>query len=612
MTAFATSTPEVSDGFDECRKGAEAMANHATTAQSHLLAMQPFAPFNHQSAERLLQLIANRLDAVAGQLEAGVEVGVDEELIAEIERWRLPAGSADVTVAVRDAFAMPTSPIDDTGGFRPEWVLGHYAYRTHDLLPHLFPHLTSLGIPQLTDVLAAVTIVGEVLSCNDPVTAYVEMDATISHLLAADPETSAAVRRHLERMEPAMRRARSAAARSSQTVRDPAAETEARANALADSYKRLVEGPFRQFAWALFCLNEGAWQEPPTLGPLRDRLIAAGGGLSSVTADVVIPEFRNGEAHETLVWDGFAEQFVTDDAQISPQQVVASAQLAQCFVAGCEAGLAAVRFLDLPEELPSLPDYNEPGRMPTWRRVQAFFGTNRLILLDASLNTRAASLRVVRLGFTDVNPCLQALVLSHRLMPNVESFTVGSAEGGAAISVNADALRASMLAWEFAVANLDQIPLSTFLPANLDARRRHETDNLAIRSVAWIAVDDAVGVIDGSEEVWDETARGLIDTRLQVVELAVRCTEEWLGAAAPRLRSVASSVAMLREWVVSHAPAGPHLADRRGEMVRLRLQWESWGPVPRHPLVPDQDTRVPDERQPRLRGAPGDLAFRTL
>lgn len=475
VTALATSAPSLAVGFDGCRQGVEDAMNHATTVISYLLAIQPFVPFDHLAAERLLRFVARRLGVVADQLEAGAEVGVDDDLLNEVGRWCVTAGSTDVTVALRDAFAMPHPPIDEIGQFRPEWVLEHYAYRTQDLLPHLLPHLASLGVPALTDVLAAVSVVGEVLACNDPVAAYVAMDAMIGHFLASDRETRLAVSGHLVQMEPAIRRARRAAARSSQTVRDAKAETEARANALADGYKRLVEGPFRQFAWALFCLNDGTWQNPPTLGILRDRLVAAGGLLGSTTADVVIPSFRNAEAHETLVWDGFAEQFSTEGVQISPRKVVASAQLAESFVSGCEAGLTAVRFLDLPSEAPALPEHNEQGRMPAWRRVQAFFGTNRLRLLDASLNTRNAILWVERLGFTDVNPCFQALVLSHRLMPAVESFCVRGAEGDPAIEVDAGALAASMPAWEFAVSNLDQIPLSTFLPANLDARMQHET-----------------------------------------------------------------------------------------------------------------------------------------
>lgn len=584
----------------------------ATGVSSRLLALQPFSPFDHESAEQLLTLLNRRLHVVANQLLAGIEIDIDDDLLAQAAKWTLDAGCLGVRFALSEAFAMPDPPIDETGEFRAEWVLAHYAYRTNDLLRILLPHLASLGVPGLTDVLAAVTVVGEIVSCGDPAIAYVEMDAIIGQVLAAEPETRAAVRSHLTLMEPAMRRARSAATRAFQLVRDPTEEIEVRANALADGYKRLVEGPFRQFVWARFCLDQGTWQDPPTLGVLRERLVKAGGGLANVTASVVIPTLRNGEAHETLVWDGFADHFVTDGVQISPRQVVDSVELARCLVAGWEAGLAAIRFLDLSNSVSPLPDSDEPGRMPTWRRVQAFFGTNRLRLYDASLNTRNASLRVERLAFTDVNPCFQALVLSCRLLPGVESFSVRDSGEGVLISVTSDALIATMPAWEFAVSNLDQIPLVTFLPANLDARMRIEQENVAIRAVAWIAVDDTVGIIDGSPERWMDEDRSLIVKRLEVVELAIRGTTEYLARRTPRLDSVAGSVSALRAWITEQRPTHASLAERRDEFARLRMQWERWGPVPRHPLVTADDTRDPDERQPRLRDAPEDLAFRTL
>jgi len=612
VTTLATSVPSTGDGFEQCRRSVRDTIDHAEHVLSHLLAIQPFVPFDHEAGERLIGLVIRRLEVVGHSVEADSSLDIDSGLISEAKVWRAPGGVVDVRAALRAAFAMEDAPVDGTGQFRAEWVLAHYAYRANDLLPHLLPNLASLGLPGLTDILAAVTVVGEVLSCNDPVSAYVAMDGLVSEALTAESATSAAVRDHLAKMEPALRRAREAAARSSHTIRDELAETEARANALADAYKRLLEGPFRQFAWARYCLRESIWQRPPTLGVLRDRLVAAGGGLGPIVADVVIPEFRNAEAHETLVWDGFDEQFSSEGAQIAPAQVVASAQLAQCFVAGSEAGLAALRFIESRDDAPRLPDHNELGRMPVWRRVQAFFGTNRLRLLDASLNTRHASLRVERLGLTDVNPCLQALVLSHRLMPNVETFSVADSDGDVVVTVAASALSATMAAWELAVSNLDQIPLATFLPANLDARMRHEDANAAVRAAAWIAVDDAVGVVDGSPEIWRDDDRNLIDMRLKIVELAVRSTAEWITDASPRLRSVEASVAALREWVSCERPAGPHIADRRPEMVRLRLQWGSWGPVPRHPLVPELDTRDPDEHQPALRSVATSTAFRHM
>lgn len=281
VTGLATSRPPLATGYDQCRLGVEETRSQAAAVFSHLFALQPFAPFNHQVAQRLLVLVNRRLEVIAAQIEGGVESHVDDELLMEAERFCIPAGSADVKTVLCEAFAMLDPPIDKNGDLRPEWVLAHYAYRTNDLLPQLLPHLDSLGVPGLTDVLAAVTAVGEVLACNDPVTAYVEMNAMVGCFLAADLATSAAVRHHLTQMEPAVRRARSAAARASAVVRNSSIDTEARANALVDSYKRLVEGPFRQFAWALYCLSRGTWHDPPTLGPLRERLVAAGGGAWS-------------------------------------------------------------------------------------------------------------------------------------------------------------------------------------------------------------------------------------------------------------------------------------------------------------------------------------------
>lgn len=608
---LAMSNPSVTAGFGPCKQEVAETARLAGEAVSLLLATQPFAPFDHEGARRSLRLITDRVATVADCIDEGAEVEVDLALLKEAERWRLPAGTADLNAALRETFAMADSPIDPTGLFRPDWVLAHYAYQTPDLLRHVFPHLSSLGVPGLTDVLAAVTVVGEIASSFDPVTAYVQFVSFVDEVGAADHTTSVAVLRHLVQTEPAMQRARSAAARSSQTVRDAAQPSEVRANALADSYKRLVEGPFRQFVWALHSLAEGEWRTPPTLGVLRDRVVAAGGGLAQVTIGALIPQLRNSEAHETLVWDGFAEQFVAEDVQISPQRVIESAHLAQSFVAGCEAGLAVVRFWQVPESPPLLPEVGELGRMPEWRRVQAFFGTNRLRLLEANLNTRHATLRVARLRLTDINPCLQALVLSHRLMPDIELFSVGI-DGTSLIEVDSDALASCMPAWEFAVSNLDQIPLCTFLPANLSARVRHEIDRIAIRSAAWIAVDDAVGVIDGSLEMWGIDDRRLVAVRLHVVELATQAAEAWLGAASSRLRSVAASVAALRVWVEHESPTRRAQADRQGELALLRTQWQAWGPVPRHPLISDEDDRDPSERQPRLRMPPESLAFRLL
>lgn len=58
---------------------------------------------------------------------------------------------------------MPFSPSDPDGYFRAERVLHHYAYRTGELLATVVPHLVSFGVPYVTDVLAGVFIIGQIL-----------------------------------------------------------------------------------------------------------------------------------------------------------------------------------------------------------------------------------------------------------------------------------------------------------------------------------------------------------------------------------------------------------------------------------------------------------------
>ncbi len=218
-----------------------------------------------------------------------------------------------------------------------------------------------------------------------------------------------------------------------------------------------------------------------------------------------------------------------------------------------------------------------------------------------------------RLAFTDINPCFQALVLAHRLLPNIETFSVGTTAADAPlIMVSADALEAAMPVWEYAISVLDQIPLSTFLTANLDARQRLEDLSVSVRSVAWIAVDDAVGVIDGSPNHWDYNTKRMLDARLQIVEMAVEETASRVGQPSPRLQSVLDSVRELRLWMRVDQTADAAKADEQPALVRLRLQWDRWGPVRRHPSISNDDAPELSERQPRLRTPPGSFDYLTL
>jgi hypothetical protein len=285
--------------------------------------------------------------------------------------------------------------------------------------------------------------------------------------------------------------------------------------------------------------------------------------------------------------------------------------IAQSFAGGCEAGLAAVRSLDL-DLTGTLPAATEPGRMPSHRRVQAFFGTNRLRLIEAKLNTRSPVMTVESLFEHDINPCFQALVLSRRLLTEATAFEVRTAhDNDPVIVVSARSVDAVMPAWEFAVTTFDQIPVSTFLPANLEARRQFEPDSLAERSAAWIAVDDALGAIDVGIDQGPAFSGDLLDARLKLVQIAARQTATLVRGSTTRFDSVIREIDDLRVALAT-MDLDQNALDDHPAVARIRLQWRRWGPVPRHPRIVGLEPPDPLERQPDLRRPPESYDYMTL
>lgn len=252
--------------------------------------------------------------------------------------------------------------------------------------------------------------------------------------------------------------------------------------------------------------------------------------------------------------------------------------------------------------------------MVEWRRALAFFGTNRLRVTTANLNARHAQIQVGAVHLSDINPLFQALVLAHRLLPEVEAFTVRPASGGSSgITVAAADLRRTMPIWEYAVSTLDRMPFSTFLPMNLAARQATEDLPTALRSVAWIAVDDCLDAINGSPDYWEAGSREVLLARLSLIALAVSQVQGSLDFRVARLADVLTSVQQISREVAEHSPDGPECVDGLPSVERLRLQWARWGPVPRLPEVEGTGvTAFVDEPQPGLLAEHASYAYRTL
>lgn len=541
------------------------------------------------------------------------ESGATRELRNAISWWKSRDSDYEENAIIGVAFGLPAAPVGDINEFRADWVLQQYAYNNGTLIARVIRHLDSLGVPEVGDVLVGISMIGDLLDCEDPIAAYIAIDSFVSSYLEASPEVAEKVRDHLDKAERALRRARQMANRAYATAIAAENDAETRAFPLADMYKRLIEGPFRQYAWGLYCLDHASWEPPPTLGSMRERLIARGGLLSTVADIAVLPGLHNSEAHETLAWEGLDEEFVTESGRLSPAQVADAVAAADCFAIGCEAGMAAAHALAITPDGIALPDPGETGRMPAWRRLRAYFGINNLRLTYEHLNARHATLRVEQLHLRDVNPCFQALLTAHRLLPRIETFSVGvQDEVETRITVYAEALEATMPIWEHALPALDRMPFATFLPANLDARNRVEPEGLALRSAIWIALDYVLDAIDGSPPEWDESVLQLLDVRLRVVEVAVSELDKFVGSSNVRISSVVSSVGELRAWINRVRPSDPNSVEVCESLQRMRVQWKAWGPVPRHPLVPEPSNTEFSENKPAIRGEALSNDYRTI
>lgn len=603
--------------FHALRAQAEELHRTRWEIYARLSSLSPFAPFTTIDLESILE----PLNALAGDID---------ELIAG-DKYRLERTCASVSAfadslpfleesafsridALRMVFKVEVDLLDDHGDFRAEWVLAEYAYRADELFEILFRHLRALGIPFITDQLAATAIVGGIVSSHDPVLSF-DIMASLAHTCArADEEVTILAMDYLRRTFATRQSTLRAIDRAMRNF--GAAETliEDRALVLAETYRRILEGPFRHYVWSYECLKRNEWREPPTVGPMTEQVGGGDGIYAGIVKEVVLRDLRNGAAHETLYWDGIREVLIAEGVSIRPIDIAQALGLMIKAIQGSEVGWALCRASRLSDGEPLLPLSQEPNRMPDYDRVRAFFGTNNLRLLGVDFNRRDVIFRIERLNMTDINPAFQALLLAQRLLPDASEFKllVGCGEEPV-ISISKESIAHTLPVWEYAIENIDRMPFSVFLPMNYEARLHLESKSAARRSVAWIAVDDLLDAIDGSPAIWGQEEIRLLRIRLSIVERAVIQVQCALADREFRLKSVLESVREIRDWFTSRSFARAEEIEGLESLQRVRGQWAVWGPVPRHPGVEEIDLPVDwPPIMPKRRERPTSSHYRTI
>lgn len=568
----------------------------------------------HMLRSGLLEAVDRVIDDVLDAIEADVR---PPRVTAELANVALPVPTIAVTdrgTALAVAFGMDAVPIDDLGAFSASRVFEAHKYANAPLVSYLMAHMQSFSVEPVDDPLAMVLMTGWIVQATDAVLAWQTLrqallrignDVQAAPVVVTDSdrprgsgsevmgqragqtqvdgcndsavEVLSLVLDHLRDREEALRQSRRVILSATQVLRTTADAEEA-AHALADVYRRLVEGPVRQYGWALRCLAAAAWNRLPMVGSLAEAF-GPDRWLRAAIVPNLLPDVRNGQAHEALEWDGRRSVYVVEGVDVEWERVDIASANCMSFALGCEAALVHSHALAA-EPGATFPTAGQPGRTAAWRRVEALFGTNGLRISSFTFNALRLEAHVERLDREDINPSLQALIHARRLLPHIETFAYFTPDQASpVIEVDARALDANHPVWVHAREHFDCIPLSTFLPANLSARLRHETEAGAAHAVAWIAADCALDAVDGSPPIWLAEDLWLVNARLEHARLALRQT-------IPMLEEQPALVVTVRTLDQVQRDLGRLLpftrateVDQRPSILRLRALWTAWGPV---------------------------------
>ncbi|MFB8271004.1 hypothetical protein ACFC96_30950 [Streptomyces sp. NPDC055955] len=303
-----------------------------------------------------------------------------------------------------------------------------------------------------------------------------------------------------------------------------------------DLYRRLVEGQFRPWVWTLLQLRGRVGARMPELSSLRDLMIADGNRVFVDAAQAILPAARNAAAHEDFVWDDDLEKIHIGEATTSVSELEEAMTRAYEFMCGCECAIVDCRAAD--DALYAAMDSEDPPLgVPAQNLSMAvnLFGTNGLRVLMHTMDRGIFSVHVESWELDSINPGLQALTVASQLLPKAQRFQVRVGDSKImAADVDRGPLEKNWRVWRSARVRFNEMPLSTFLPANAAVRLAVEQPMQASRAVAWMALDDALHAFEDVAEERDNS-RGMrqkwprLQAHIELICLALELANEVIG-----------------------------------------------------------------------------------
>jgi hypothetical protein len=328
------------------------------------------------------------------------------------------------------------------------------------------------------------------------------------------------------------------------------------------------------------------WKPVPGLTPVREGMRASSEWLRAIADGAILTQLRNGQAHETLEWDGATGTFFAEGERIAPSDIDTAIEIGTSFDRGCESALAVTRFIL------ARNGHVEPadGEMPQWLRAVEVFGENGLHVDSLELVPGALQVVLQHWELGGINPCMQALLHLRSRVPPMDEYRV-SVLGAppASMVVSGRAVDLTVPMWNFArmaysAGIFAALPLATFLPINFDARRQDEGALIAVKSVSWICVDDVLDAVEEIASGLAPLARLKAKVILALMSLEV-CAADAPTVAASRLTRTQATLQDLNRALAPFTLPSDAI-DQLPSVKKLRASWEAWGPVSRLPSLP--------------------------
>ena len=549
--------------------------------------------------DSLIAAAAAGLGCLDGSNGAEAVRQLSDQVRQQARRLAGVAGSYPFPTDVCEAaFGVPyDAVIDSDGSFSASRLLGARYGRYDDLssrLNGIISSVTPLPVPLLdtVDPAAALVLAARPLVAlrtarrvrdlaRSALGADLSGTARVFRAIKTDADRSEASHRGMVRVLGQIEAADNAADRAVLTL---------------DLYRRMVESQLRPWAWALLRIRGRSGRKPPEVASLREQLLADGHPLLVDAARAILPAARNASAHEDYVWDERNEMLRVGDVAVRVQEIEAATWHAYSYMAGAEAAWRCLRFSS--PTFARLLDLEDPAggiRSITKRQAITHFGTNGLHVRRWTFDQGVLSVLIDELPSQRINPCFQAAMWASRCIDDAKRVVVKVQNcESPAMDLTRDYLDATFVVWRYAREHFDEMPVSTFLPANACARLAVEDFYVAMRSVIWLALNDAAHAYDDAHEMMGSFQDSLLRlvSRLQLVELALRTT----AAVLPRTlavdldistRVVTDAIGVTREVSSGDSLAGAAMCE-----ARLRGILQS---LPAASVLPTVDQRPLDK-----------------